>query len=241
MRNFEDLLGDIVIHGAEEYPREACGVIIVSEETTDLQYIRCRNLSAGTSRFTIDPDDFSSAARLGEIKAIVHTHPDATPTPSKSDRRACYRSKLPWVIVSVPDGTMTVTQPEHCTTTPLLGRQFHHGVMDCYSLIQDYYDEVLGIELPDMVREDDWWAKGQNLYLDNIIQAGFRMLSPGEPHKVGDVALFTLRTAMPTHGAVFVAHDVILHHLTNRLSCRQPFVGVWTQLLYGIYRHRQME
>lgn len=241
MRSFEDLREDIGAHGAAEYPREACGVVVFSEDAQDLTYVRCTNLAAGTSQFTISPLDLESAAALGEIRAIVHTHPDANPTPSAADRRGCLRSGLPWIIVNIPDMSMTVTLPEHCEVTPLIGRTFEHGVMDCYTLIQDYYASELGIDLPDHIRADKWWERGENLYVDNILQAGFRMLSSSEPHQIGDVILFTMRTAVPTHGAVFVANDVILHHLPKRLSCRQPFLGVWPNLAYGIYRHRNME
>ena len=241
MRSFEDLRDVIVAHGNEERPREACGAIVFSEETSDLEYVKCRNLATGTNTFIMDPDDLASAAALGELRAVVHTHVEGTVTPSPADRRGCYRSKLPYVIVGVPDGAMAVVKPEACEPAALLGRTYQYGVMDCYTLIQDFYAQELGIELPDFIREPEFWNKGQNMYLDNLPLHGFRQLTQGETPKVGDLALFTLLSAVPAHAAVFVAPDVILHHLPSRLSVRQPFIGIWQNTLYGIYRHRQME
>jgi cell wall-associated NlpC family hydrolase len=47
---------------------------------------------------------------------------------------------------------------------PLVGRQFAHGVLDCYSLVRDFHARELGIPLSEYERQDDWWSHGQDLY-----------------------------------------------------------------------------
>ena len=57
---------------------------------------------------------------------------------------------------------------------------FFHRVLDCYTLVRDYYHRERGIELLDFEREDDWWHKGQDLYMQGFERAGFAPLARGE-------------------------------------------------------------
>ncbi|KAG0739940.1 hypothetical protein G6F24_017181 [Rhizopus arrhizus] len=66
----------------------------------------------------------------------------------------CEASGLPWHIVSV--GQLAGEAPtchdiqtiEPCGyVAPLEGRQFAHGILDCYSLVRDFYALELGITL----------------------------------------------------------------------------------------------
>lgn len=75
-------------------------------------------------------------------------------------------SGLPWLLVC--DEKIHRYEP----VPPLLGRQFVHGVTDCYSLFRDAY-HLTGINLPDFERHDDWWRHGEELYLDNMESNGF--------------------------------------------------------------------
>lgn len=58
----------------------------------------------------------------------------------------------------------------------LTGRKFAHGVTDCYTLFRDAY-HLAGMDMPDFHREDNWWNKGKNLYLDNLEATGFYRVS----------------------------------------------------------------
>ena len=87
-------------HALEDYPREACGVIVVRKGRE--RYIRCRNLAATPDEhFVMSPADFAEAEDQGEVTAIVHSHPNVPARPSEADRVGCEQSELPWVIVSV--------------------------------------------------------------------------------------------------------------------------------------------
>ncbi len=58
---------------------------------------------------------------------------------------------------------------------PLVGRNYIHGIQDCYSIVRDFYERELGINLSDYEREDAWWEsrESKSLYLDNFEKEGF--------------------------------------------------------------------
>ena len=51
---------------------------------------------------------------------------------------------------------------------------------------------------------------------------GFRELKPDEKLESGDVLLMSILDSTLNHVAIFLGDDV-LHHLTDRLSCREPY------------------
>ena len=138
----------IITHAQEEYPREACGVIVNGE------YVPCTNISPDNAQFEIDPMNIVGASKEGEIKAYVHSHPDGSCQPSMPDRVQMNLHGLPWIITN---GTDVELHKPDGYKAPLLGREYYHGIMDCYTLIQDYYQRELGITLNNYERTDAWW------------------------------------------------------------------------------------
>lgn len=223
--------------------RESCGLIVRVPGSGDA-YRPCRNLAsheAGQERFILDPAAWAAAEDEGEIVAVVHSHPDAPAHPSDADRVMCERTGLPWLIVSMPSGVILQTLPTG-QPLPLVGRQFHHGVVDCYTLIQDHYAIELGITLPHFERADDWWAKGQDLYRDGFAQAGFVEVGPptGTTLRPHDVVLMCIRAQVENHGGVILEGGHLLHHLWGRLSSRDVWGGYWARHTTTVLRHRQL-
>lgn len=223
----------IVAHARQQYPREACGLVIV--ERGREVYVPCRNLSDNVDTFVLDPVDYSSAEQRGEIVAVVHSHPNAPATPSESDRAACEASGLPWHIVGIPSLSWASLEP--CGyQVPLVGREFVHGSMDCYSIIRDYYRQVRGVILPNFKRDKSWWERGQNLYLENFVAAGFTKINPDDL-QIGDVILMQIFSPVPNHGAVYADDGIILQHLTNRISSRDVYGGYYRKHTTHVLRY----
>lgn len=221
-----------VYHAMSEMPREACGLLVVAKGKE--LYIPCRNIGIGTDQFILHPEDYAAAEESGDIVAVIHSHPYHSPEPSQSDRVACEASGLPWYVVSIPNVEWRELYPTGYTA-PLVGRQWSHGVLDCYSLVRDWYAEH-GIEIPNFQRSDDWWNRGENLYLDNYERAGFRLVTDGSL-QFGDGIIMQVQSPVPNHAAVFIGDDTIIHHFHRRLSTREMYSGIWRQTTTHIVRY----
>lgn len=244
---------DVERHAVDAYPRESCGLLVRINRR--LRYRPCRNLAASADQFRLCPEDYAQAEDEGQIVAVVHSHPEASAAASEADRVGCEASGLPWHIVEVrrqDDGqvmageVVTIMPVGYCA--PLVGRQFTHGVLDCLTLIQDFYRRELAIELPEYEREDEWWNKGQNLYMQHYEAAGFYpVASPCQ----GDLILMQIRADVPNHGGIFLADGVLrtephlhrapgtlLHHLYGRDSRRDVYGGQWAEATRLILRHK---
>lgn len=223
-------------HARAESPREACGLVVVQKGRE--RYVPCRNISADPAQFILSPEDFARAEELGEVTAVFHSHVGIPPRPSDADLTACEASGLPWYIVSVPSETWHDFRPTGWRA-PLVGRPWSIGVLDCYTLIRDFYREEFRIELPDFERHDAFWERGEEKYLENVESAGFFRVLDNSLRR-GDVLLFQLMSEVVSHGAVYLGDDMMLHHLRGRLSSREIFGGYYRKYCTHVYRHRQL-
>ena len=208
-------------HAKEQDPRESVGVLIVIKGKE--QYYPCNNLSTYSQQcFILDPEDYVKADALGEITAIVHSHPVTPPSPSQADKVSCEQSGLKWHIVNPKTEMWGYCEPTGYKP-PLIGRQWVWGVTDCWSLVRDYYKEQHNIQLLDYERP----TTPQD-FLDNPLfeqyaeRTGFRELNKDEKLQKGDVLLMSILHPTLNHVAIFLGDD-ILHHLADRLSTREPY------------------
>lgn len=249
---------DIERHALVDYPREACGLLVAIGDKQ--RYVRCRNIAEDGCDFHLPAKDYARAEDVGQILAVVHSHIDRDAQPTEADLVSCEATGLPWHIVAVGqdagESAPTVRGWHSFEPTgyqaPLVGRSFHHGSLDCYGLIRDFYNRELGIELMDFERPDDWWSKPEcgELYLENFEQAGFRQVA-GEP-EYGDVILMQYRSDRTNHGGVYLGdqalrsqpelHPVpgaLLHHAMPRLSERVIYGGHWRDITRMIVRYQK--
>lgn len=238
-------------HAQQEYPYEACGLIVQTRDKPHSHiYWPCRNL-AGVRRseqFILHPQDWAAAEDAGTIMAVCHSHPDASANPSMADRVMCEKSGLPWFIIGWPSQVMKRVDPEGWQA-PLLEREFTYGVLDCYTLIQDYYRRELFIELPDFERDEDgWWEwrdgrAPKTLYRDGFAAAGF--VEVNDIPRADDVLLMQVKADVENHGAVFIGDGRILHHLHGTaaqpsLSRYDVYGGYWARVTRAVLRHKQL-
>lgn len=246
-------------HALVEYPREACGLVVGAGNKP--QYVPCRNTAEDGRDFRLPAEDYAAAEDVGQVLAVVHSHIDRDPLPTDVDRVSCEVTGLPWHIVAIGRDAGDLEPSvrgwhsfEPCGyQAPLVGREFHHGSLDCYGLIRDFFVRELGINIPDFDRPDGWWNKPEcgELYLENFEKAGFVRVNDGPRH--GDVILMQYRSDKTNHGGVYLGDaqlktqpglppvpNAMLHHAMPRLSERVTYGGYWRDITRMIVRHREL-
>ena len=208
-------------HAKEQDPKESCGLLLNIRGKE--KYFPCENLSITSHQcFIINPEDYIKADELGDIIAVVHSHPFTPAIASEADKISCEQSNLPWHIVNPKTETWGEYKPVGYKPE-IIGRPWVWGVTDCWTLFRDFYKQEYGINLKDYKRPIT-----PQIFLDNPLfekyakDTGFRELNSDEPLKNGDALLMSIGAAGLNHVAIFLDGDV-LHHLADRLSCREPY------------------
>jgi len=229
-------LADITSHAEKEFPRESCGLIV--DNFGKLEYVKCENKSDDPlASFLIDPVVYASLS--SKIMCVVHSHPNRSSKLSQADIASSERCMKPFMVISYPTCEISNYYPTGFKT-PLEGRQFVYSVMDCFTIIRDFYKWELGIEIEDRQRRPyGWWEEpGASSYLMEDYQKwGFeKVLSP----KRGDVIVMQLQGTAPNHVAVYTGDGVMIHHTLNNISRSEMYGGYWRKNTICILRHNQM-
>ncbi len=247
----QETIAAIYCHAKSSLPKECCGLII--DAAGAATFVPLANAAAKPEMdFRIAAEDWAACEDRGQVLAVVHSHPGQSAKLSGADRVSMEATELPWLIVEVREGE-PVSHLVHLPTgyqAPLVGRPFHHGVLDCYTLVRDYYQRELGITLMDFEREDGWWDRGQDLYANNFERAGFYAIDPQDLRQ-GDLIVMQVKSDKANHAGVYLAdgklasephhHPVpcgILHHLYGRDSKRDLFGGYWRDAARHFMRHK---
>jgi len=225
---------EIVEYFIDCYPEEGCGILL--NQRGKLKWVPCTNVAEDKENsFKIDPGEYIKASLSGEIYAIIHSHPDSTEGPSEKDIATSNFLNIPYIVFTIPELKKFTHVPKY-KEAPLLGRTYEFGKNDCYSLVRDYYREKLGIILPSIEFEDDWWEKGLN-YFDDLYES-FGFIEVEEP-EVHDVITFNVYSNIPNHCGIYLGEGLFLHHAENRLSCRESIYSGWNKYIKRYNRCKQ--
>lgn len=234
MKLTKEIKEKALAHAKEEYPKEAVGLVHVIKGKN--RYFKCQNLAeTPDEHFILNPKDYLEAEKKGEIIAVVHSHPKTNPAPSPADKVACEASGLPWFIVNPNTETWGEYKPEGWELA-YVGREFSHGIVDCYSLVRDFYKREFKLQLNDYNRRDQWWEKGENMYLDNFAKEGFNETTL-EQIAYGDLFLMQLESPVPNHAGIYLGDGVVLHHVQGRLSSRDVYGGYYQKVTAKVLKH----
>lgn len=224
-------------------PKERCGVVLRTPEG-EVKVVECANVSVNpTHNFKIGAVEWAGLYMDNEVLEVWHTHNNQSAAPSQADLVELEKTRLPWHIVSWPEGGHSYTLPTGYVA-PYEGRMFYHGVLDCYALCKDWYSREMGIELIEIEREDGWWKKNQNLYLDHFVENGFYEVAPEVDVKSlrrGDGLLMQVASRVPNHGAIYLGDGKILHHVQDHLSEITNYGGDWLKRTTHHLRHESQK
>jgi proteasome lid subunit RPN8/RPN11 len=234
----EKVLEAFRLHVESEYPKEACGFIIGIGKKE--RYFPATNIAEKPEEFfIIDPISYADAEDAGDILAICHSHPDADCVPSEGDKVSCEATSKPWHILSWPGNNLYSWEPLGYEA-PILGRSFSYGVLDCCTLVRDYYKKELNIKFKCNSGQDGWWDKGENRYLENYKEQGFIHIRDSNDIRKNDIFLIKLVSPVPNHAAIYIGNDLILHHVHGRLSNREIYGGYWRKHTTHHLRHKSL-
>jgi proteasome lid subunit RPN8/RPN11 len=218
---------------------ECCGVIVRVGKKQEV--ICCRNVAEDPRHaYFIHPDDAAAAYDRGEVVALYHSHCNEPPTPSDGDKALAEKQGVPVIIVSWPADSWEVYEPKGWKAE-LVGRPFVFGVLDCLTLVRDYFTERHGIEIPDFRYEPRFWDKGVNLYGENLPKH-FVRVDPKDI-RASDLILMKLESELPNHVAIYLGDGMILHHPAEHLSGTHPYVynrGYYALATQSVWRHKEL-
>ena len=232
----ESIKAAALAHAKEESPQESVGLVSVIKGRQ--RYFPCTNLAeTPDEHFVLGPEEYAEIEDKGEIVAVIHSHPKTNHAPSPADRVACEKSGLPWHVINPNTENWGYCEPSGFEL-PYVGREFVHGIVDCYSLIRDFYQREFEIILNDYDRRDQWWNKGENMYLDNFKKEGFKEIKEDEV-KYGDLFIMQLESPVPNHGGIYIGDNLVLHHVQGRLSSRDVYKwgGYYHKATSKVLRH----
>lgn len=229
---------------AASYPNEACGLVLqVGKKSIPVQ---CRNTSEHPkTQFLIAQEDYDAALEQGEVIGVWHTHVNTPASPSEADRVGCEASDVPWFILSIYQneaGEFSFSEIEKVTPSgfvmPYVGRPYVFGVLDCWSLVQDYYAREFSITLDSFPRIPKFWNTEHRFFEDNWEAQGFVRLCGVEP-VVGDLLMIQAdRSGVVNHICLYAGNDQILHHCEGRLSRHDVYGGFWQKHTSHHLRHK---
>lgn len=221
-------------HALAEYPNEAVGVVAGGA------YLPQENLGINGDRrgFMRVRDGIFSEI---EIQAVIHSHVQPSPRgPGKDDMESQISTDVPWGIVQVSaDGTGTAPIlwfGEHVLDMPLIGRPFVGNVTDCYELVRGHFWQKLGIKLRSFPRDFEWWTVEPKLIEDGFAQAGFVPIPPRDAQPNDGLCIRLPGHGAVNHCAVLLENGLMLHHLRDQLSKREPWSSPWRHLTRSVVR-----
>lgn len=215
---------------------ETCGYVF-----GDGSVIAVANQSEESAeRFLIGARDHHVALKHPKgILAVWHSHLNA-PRLAEADLRASHQLRIPYLVFDLGSMGFDFYDPNY--SAPLSGRPWDKLRANCYTVVRDYYKQVLQIELDmfwrDRSRKHD---PSYNPILENAVSQGFEVL----PFAVRDIQnhdflVFNCTTASPMHCAVMtdVNQNMMLHHQIDQFSRYDLLDGYWIKQGVAILRYR---
>lgn len=213
-------------HAVKSWDHECCGIVEAGA------YVPLMNVAEDPrATFRLPVRTFADHA----VEAVIHSHCSERnrPWPSRADMVSQLETGVPWGIVwtSATEARGPIWWGEFVLDEPLIGRDFHPGIHDCYSLLRAWFWQTRGIKLLEFPRDENWWDEGADLFREGFAKAGFFELKGDDSGlREGDVVLMQIHGKVPNHCGIILDNGLMLHHLAGRLSRHEPF-GPWARFV----------
>lgn len=205
-------------------PNECCGFIFLDKQSLKFDVFPCKNMaSIKDNNFIISPKDYLKCSSLGQITACYHSHTNDNIELSEIDKTNSNKYNIHYILYNIKYDIFNFYAP-NTEKNPYVGRPFILGTSDCFTLMRDYARRERNVQITfpkNTIYPKDIKEIGA-LYEQNFIDNGFIKLSKDTELKKDDGIMMTFPAICekyPTHAAVYIGNNMILHQPFNSFSC----------------------
>lgn len=219
---------------ATEFLGEEVGGVLIEREGT-INFFPCQNLSYHKeNHYILSYLDYIKAEKYGKIIAQVHSQENDFP--SIVDNLSAHSFNLYSIIYCWKNDKFFIIKPE---LKGYLNKDFEIGKNDCFTLVQEYYKQELGIIINNYKREENWYLEKPTIIYDNFSKEGFVIVFP-EDCKLHDILLFGKNRNELYHMGIFQENNLFLHHSRDSKSCIEDLNHLWKNKLILTLRHKSL-
>lgn len=242
---------EVMEHALENPTQEVCGLIVNGAVIRGLNVASGKMLMPnGETRDRLPETDFEldvgtlqiflDEVERGAKVIIYHSHVKEEADFTASDVAGIYATRQPWLLVHTP--TMAIQYLDPTAQEPYEGREWHWAYSNCHTLVRDWLKNEMNFSLiaPSPQKENAWEDDGWNEMLVNGDRQFTKITRDFGTLCRGDVLVMKIgpRAIAPNHVAVVVdpVNNLILHHLSDQLSCIRPLSEAYRKAVAQIYR-----
>lgn len=226
-----------------EFPKEICGFIYFDKINYKFDIFKCKNIAYSKNKnFTISPYEYLECSKLGKIVACYHSHSNNNKEFSEMDKENSNIYNINYILYNVKYDTFNFYIP-NTEKNNYVGKPFILGKSDCFTLMQEYAqkEENIILKFPSNILYPRDLKSINDLYEKNFLEAGFIKMEKDVDLKKSDgiMMLFpAISNQYPTHAAVYIGNNLILHQPYNCFSCVNLYDNFFKKHTSYVLRHR---
>lgn len=234
---------EIKTHALMHPSEEVCGVLY--EIPDGIAVMHLPNISSEKQHsFLISPYDYLQIEKSGrKIIAVYHSHVNNNCFSEEFDIKASKSHNLPYILYCIRTNSFKICYPADKIESryhKYLGRKFSLGTNDCFTLIKDFYDKELGINILHTSYNNLWYHENPNRIQEEGIKQGFQFLSPETKKQLHDILLFQDKSYLyPRHFGIYLGNNKFLHHPIDCPSLIDKFSDYKLDLMYIIRKSNE--
>lgn len=147
-------------------------------------------------------------------------------------------SHIPCLEVSDDGGARVYYPLIYKHAEPYVGRIYEVFKADCYTLVREYLADKKGWPLLPVADLKEAFRRaqimGRDFLASSFFEYGYEEVTKAQPNDI----IIIGHPGVPVHCAVLLESGDILHHYPGRVSCIEPYDGVWLKDTMGIVRYR---
>lgn len=246
MKLSKEILKEIEDHCRSNPEEESCGMVYRCGSSQLLKVYKCKNTAEDPHEtFRISPIDYLSCKEKGEAVCVYHSHPTGGEM-SEYDLMNSSGHSIPYLMFNLENNKFYYSDD---SLTPFLGREFEYAKADCFSIVEDYYERMLGIDLvlPDTNKkykrttEEKDFSDSFNIIEEGLPKVGFKkvLLDSFDEIKKYDLLSFKLLNK-PRHVGIAISKSFFLHQMAERLSCVEFLTDAYKRKVINVWRHQEL-